>query len=105
MQKRKPSKRAEANGTPSTIQFFLKPMEQKRVSLGRYRIGQPAPDFNVTWHPRDAVRYVNFLDCPIDQGDGTYILYRQFQNFNPQLCFIEMECRSRRIHAAEDSAR
>ncbi|MFL6137351.1 MAG: hypothetical protein ACJ74O_06060 [Frankiaceae bacterium] len=72
-------------------QFFLRPMEQGKVKLGRYRIGQSAPRFRITWHPRGAKDFVNVIDYPIDQGDGTYVLYRQFQNFDPQLCYIEIE--------------
>jgi len=88
---KQPTKQAKTEDFEIT-QFILKPMEQKKINLGSYRIGQAPPRFITTWNPKDAPHVVSFRDCPIRQGDGIYILYRQFQNFDDaRLCSVQIQ--------------
>lgn len=73
-------------------QFILKPMELKKVCLGRYVVNGPIPRFLITWQPHDAPHVVTYHDYPAKQQDGTYILYRQFQNFDgDRSCTIQIQ--------------
>jgi hypothetical protein len=76
---------------PSPVSFQNRREISIVSSFDRTSTSAKPPIVSNHWQPHDAPHIVSFNDVKLEHGDGSYSLYRNFQNYGDNECKIRIE--------------